>query len=199
MPHHGWMLSNRADFLALNEWARDTAWLHSFMRLVANDGVFVFAALLLAGWWVARRRQDSLAIARVFATGAACLAALIIAQPISHHVRERRPFAALPDVLVLVHRSADYGFPSDHATLAGAVAAGLLFVSWRLGLVASVLALLMAFARVYVGVHYPSDVLAGLCLGAAIAAGAVLLIAPLLARLIDALKRTWLRPLLASG
>src|SRR3954471_21550748 len=111
------MLSDKHDFLTLNEWARDTAWLHSFMRLVANDGVFVFAALLVAGWWVARRRSDALALARVFATGAACVVALVVAQPISHHVREQRPFAALPNVLVIVHRSTDYGFPSDHATL----------------------------------------------------------------------------------
>ena len=53
--------------------------------------------------------------------------------------------------------------------MAGAVAAGLLLVSRRLGLVAAVAALLMAFSRVYIAAHYPWDVLAGLALGAAVA------------------------------
>ena len=46
-----------------------------------------------------------------------------------------------------------------------AMAAGLFLVSWRLGAVASVFAVLMAFARVYVGVHFPQDVMAGLAVG----------------------------------
>ena len=62
----------------------------------------------------------------------------------------------------------DFSFPSDHAVMAGAVAAGLLLVSRRLGLLAVVAALVMAFARVYIAAHYPWDVIAGLGLGAAV-------------------------------
>ncbi|MEU5779907.1 phosphatase PAP2 family protein [Micromonospora lupini] len=72
----------------------------------------------------------------------------------------------------------DWSFPSNHATLAGALAITTLLLSRRLGLVALPLAVLAAFSRVFVGVHYPHDVAAGLLLGALVAVVAT----PLLAR-----------------
>ena len=52
--------------------------------------------------------------------------------------------------------------------MAGAVAAGLWLVSVRLGLIATVAAVLMAFTRVYIGAHYPWDVIAGVAVGATV-------------------------------
>ena len=72
---------------------------------------------------------------------------------------------------MLLVKGHDWSFPSDHAILAGAVTLTLFYVSKRLGFISLAFALLMAFARVYVGVHYPQDVLVGLLEGAAIAAG----------------------------
>src|SRR2546428_463519 len=66
---------------------------------------------------------------------------------------------------VLVARTTDFSFPGDHATAVGAVAVGLLLTRRRLGIVMAAFAVLMAFARVYVGAHYPGDVVAGLALG----------------------------------
>ncbi|MFG3553868.1 phosphatase PAP2 family protein [Micromonospora sp. NPDC047557] len=80
----------------------------------------------------------------------------------------------------------DWSFPSNHATLAGALAITTLLLSRRLGLIALPLAVLAAFSRVFVGVHYPHDVAAGLLLGALVAMVAT----PLLARLTaEALRR----------
>jgi undecaprenyl-diphosphatase len=53
--------------------------------------------------------------------------------------------------------------------MAGAVALGLVFVSRGLAALATVAALVMAFARVYIAAHYPGDVLVGLGLGAGVA------------------------------
>ncbi|TNH30765.1 phosphatase PAP2 family protein [Micromonospora orduensis] len=80
----------------------------------------------------------------------------------------------------------DWSFPSNHATIAGALAVTTLLLSRRLGLVALPLAALAAFSRVFVGVHYPHDVAAGVLLGGLVAA----LLTPLLARATaEALRR----------
>ncbi|MCM0678010.1 phosphatase PAP2 family protein [Micromonospora phytophila] len=80
----------------------------------------------------------------------------------------------------------DWSFPSNHATIAGALAAATLLLSRRLGLVALPVAALAAFSRTFVGVHYPHDVVAGALLGALVA----VLLTPLLARPVaDLLRR----------
>jgi membrane-associated phospholipid phosphatase len=110
------------------------------------------------------------------------LTALAINQPIGRGFSEPRPYATHPHLLVLASHTGDFSFPSDHAVMAGAVAAGLLLVSRPLGLVAAAAAVLMAFARVYIAAHYPWDVIAGLVLGATTALlGWVLLGTPLTA------------------
>jgi undecaprenyl-diphosphatase len=160
--------------------------------------VVLFAGLLLAGWWVARRAGDVSRVAAALAAGGAALAALAINQPIVHAFHQARPYSTLPNILVLATRSTDPSFPSDHATMAGAVAAGLWFVSRRLGIVAAVAALLMAFTRVYTAAHYPADVAAGLALGGLVAAIAWLVLRGPLTRLIAALAGTRLRPVLVA-
>ncbi len=162
-PDKGW-------FLDINEWAKDTPWLHGAVRLYAAYGVVLFGVLLVTGYFVARRRRTATAYAAALWAAGGTLLAVALNQPIASNVGEPRPFAAFPHVLVLVHRSTDPSFASDHATMAGAVALGLFLVSRKLGAIASVAALLMAFARVYVGAHYPVDVAAGLALGAVVVA-----------------------------
>ncbi len=175
--------------LAVNSLARHTGWLHAPVLAYASYGVVLFAALLLAGVLVARHgRTRDLA-----AAGWACLATLLavaLNQPVGHLFAEARPYAAHPGLLRLADTTRDFSFPSDHAVMAGAVAAGLLLVSRRLGLVAAAAAVLMAFSRVYIAAHYPWDVLAGIAFGAAVAyLGWLMLRRPL-----TALTR-WLRSL----
>jgi undecaprenyl-diphosphatase len=187
-----------SDFLSVNEFARDTPWLHGAAVAYAQYGVVLFALLLLTGWLLARRQDRPRVMARALLAPVGMLIALAANQPIVHSVNEARPYTALRDTLLLVHRSADGSFPSDHATMAGAVAAGLLLVSWRLGLVAAVAALLMAFTRVYVGAHYPVDVVAGLAFGAAVTLLVSLLATGPVERLVGWAHGTVLRPMVTS-
>lgn len=177
-------MSDHALFLRVNDLARSTGWLHAPVKAYAVYGVVLFAVLLGLGLEHARRTGRPLLLARAVLAPAAVLLAVALNQPLGRAVHEARPYDSLPGILVLLPRSADFSFPSDHAVMAGAVAAGLLLVWGRLGLVAVVAALLLAFARVYVGVHFPVDVAAGLLFGAVVALCAVRMLEAPVARLV---------------
>jgi len=154
-------------FFAINSFARRTPGLHAPFLAYAKYGLALFVLLLLAGVLIARRDQ-----ARVLAaSGWACVATLLVVglnQPVGHLFAEARPYVTHPQILRLADVTTDFSFPSDHAVMGRAVATGLLLVNRRLGLLAALAAALMAFARVYIGAHYPWDVLGGLVLGAAV-------------------------------
>jgi undecaprenyl-diphosphatase len=182
----------------INEFARSTGWLHGTLLGFATYGVVVFAVLLVSGWWIARGRSARTMAAALWA-GAGTLVAVAANQPLVNSVAEARPYTDHHAILVLASRSADYSFPSDHAVMAGAVAAGLWLVDRRLGITASIAALLMAFARVYVAAHYPHDVVAGLAFGAVVVLVGWWLLRQVLTHVIERLSKTPVRPLLASA
>jgi membrane-associated phospholipid phosphatase len=190
---------DRHDFNVVRDFADSTSWLHGFMTFMAKDGIALFALTLLAGWWIGRRQNSPRKVAIAVWAAVAAVVALVLVQPIADAAKEQRPFVGHPEVHKLIKHAADFGFPSDHATGAGAIAAGLLFLSWRLGLLTTLLALVIAFSRVYVGVHFPQDVAAGLALGAVVAVIGVFVIVPLLARLVAWLARTPVRPVVAAS
>ncbi len=174
-------------FFDINSLARHTGWLHEPMLTYAQYGIVIFGLLLFAGL-VMTRHAPSRHLARAGWTGLAALIAVAVNQPLTHLVNEARPYTTHPHALLLASRSNDLSFPSDHAVMAGAVAAGLWLVSRRLALVATAAAAVMAFARVYVGAHYPWDVIGGLTVGASVAVlGWLLLGTPLVA------LTSWLR------
>lgn len=189
---------NRRLFLEVNTFARHTTCLHTPVYLYATYGVLLFGALLVAGWWQARLDGNAAAMAAVVWAPIGTLLALAVSQPIVHAVAEPRPYTSLPHILVLAHRSSDLSFPSDHATMAGAVAAALFLVHRRLGAIAAVAAVLMAFCRVYIAADYPLDVEAGLMLGATTAVVGLVL-EGLLVLLVQRLTATPLRPLLTTA
>jgi undecaprenyl-diphosphatase len=185
------------DYEVVNRFAQHTGWLHAPATAYANEGIALFGLLLLGAVWLNRRAATRLPLARALLAGAGVLIAVALNQPIVHAIGEPRPWTRVPGALVLVHRSADASFPSDHATMAGAVAVGLLLAHRRLGLVATGLAVLMAADRVYVGAHYPVDVVAGLAVGG-LTALVVQLLAPVVAGLLERLSRGPVRPLLVA-
>ncbi|TDC60934.1 phosphatase PAP2 family protein [Micromonospora sp. KC207] len=108
-------------------------------------------------------------------------------------VDEDRPCRAPVDLAIIAGQcppAGDWSFPSNHSTIAGALAAAILLLSPRLAWYAIPLAVFAAFSRVFVGLHYPHDVLAGLLLGALVTTAGT----PLLARPANELLRRRARP-----
>lgn len=161
-----WVTHEHRWFRDVNAVARHTPWLHEPAQLFARYGVIVFVLLLLVAWWRHGRRTGVSGAARALWAPLGVLLAVALNQPVGRKIAEPRPYAVLHHVLVLVPRTTDVSFPSDHAVMAGATAAGILLVSRRLGLLTAALAVLIAADRVYVGAHWPLDVVAGLAFGA---------------------------------
>jgi undecaprenyl-diphosphatase len=128
----------------------------------------LFALAVCALWFFARPGgSPRLKIATASALTSAGLG-LLVNQVIGAFWFRERPFAAHPsDTVLLAHRSADPSFPSDHATAAFAIAFAVLFFSRRLGALFLVAATAIGVSRVLLGLHYPSDVVAGAAIGLA--------------------------------
>jgi undecaprenyl-diphosphatase len=113
-----------------------------------------------------RRAWRRTALAAVLSAGVA----LAIAKVISELVDRARPFVIEPHgVHLFAAHAADPGFPSDHATGAFAVAMAIYLRNRAWGRVALVAAAVLAVGRVAIGVHFPSDVIAGAVLGCGVA------------------------------
>ncbi|RKT05932.1 undecaprenyl-diphosphatase [Streptomyces sp. 3211.6] len=168
----------------INSIARNAPdWLDRGVGLLASYGLPLAMVLLVLWCWRGARRQDEAAAAESFAAlvwaPLAAALALLVNVPLRGFVARPRPFVAHEGLEVLggvnVGPDAGFSFVSDHATLAMALGIGVFLANRRLGLVGIGLALAEGLCRVYLGVHYPTDVIGGFALGTAV----VLILAPL--------------------
>ena len=83
---------------------------------------------------------------------------------IKHIVKRSRPFQNYEDEL-LINKPITYSFPSGHTASSFAALAVFLQMNGKLGLIMSPIATLIAFSRIYLKVHYPTDVIFGIVLG----------------------------------
>ena len=76
-----------------------------------------------------------------------------------------RPFDINTEIELLITKPTDFSFPSGHTMSSFAAAIVIYNANKRMGIIALILASLIAFSRLYLYVHFPSDVLAGLVIG----------------------------------
>lgn len=152
-------------FHSINNMAGSNPALDAVMAAIAKQGPAVYALILL--WlWFGRVKGGDLAANRKAVIYAVCSAflGLGINQIIGHIWFRPRPYAENA-VHLLLDRSPDPSFPSDHATGGFALASMLFSANGKAGLLSLTFAALLAFSRVYTGAHYPLDVLGGAVTG----------------------------------
>lgn len=152
-------------------------------RITAHlgDGPFVFGGLGLAymlSWVLGKARFGQPVLTITFIV----LITMIVITIIKFIVRRERPFP--PGEFVTFKYDA-YSFPSGHSARLAALAVSATFFFPNSGWILAAGALAVAMARVVVGIHYVSDIVIGLIVGAVTAWGAISLLLPLLPMLIS--------------
>jgi undecaprenyl-diphosphatase len=154
--------------VSLFEWltAWRAPWLDTAMAAASDVGRRGFVWFVLAAVAAIYPRHRAAAWRLVLALGLTFFLVNAVAKPLAGRAR---PFEALDHVDVIDARPLSGSFPSGHAAsaFAGALAASRIWPAARLAFFA--LAALIALSRVYVGVHFPADVLAGALTGLACA------------------------------
>ncbi|QNP71832.1 phosphatase PAP2 family protein [Streptomyces roseirectus] len=171
----------------INGLAKDAPhWLDRIVGFVGEYGLlFAMIGLIVWCWLGVRRRAASAeeaasSVAALVWAPLAAGVAVLVNVPIRGFVERPRPFNDHQGLEVLVSGKTDYSFVSDHATITMAMGVALFVANRRFGVWGLVLGVLEGFCRVYMGVHYPTDVIGGFALGTAVA----LLLSPLASALL---------------
>lgn len=154
-------------FHALNQWAGHLPLLDRIMAFSAQYALEIYALLFMAAWFTLPRPEVGKRHALIV-MGLSGVLALFVNLVLSHIWFRPRPFAVLPhgDFTQLIPHPADASFPSDHASGSFGFAAASYKKSVRwVQVVFTSLAVLVGIARIYSGVHWPTDVLAGVVIG----------------------------------
>ena len=139
------------------------------LSLMGNGGaVWIETAVLLLFFRKTRRAGVAmlLALAAGYVIGNLCIKEIVM---------RPRPFVTHSDLTALLDPGDPWSFPSGHALSSFAAATALWCFHKKTGVLALVLAALIAFSRLYARVHYPTDVLAGMLIGIALAHAAAFL------------------------
>ena len=132
------------------------------ITVLGNKGAIWLAFLLMLLIYPRTRKLGLLA-------GLSLLVCVSLGEALKYTVMRPRPFLEIAELVPLVKPPDSYSFPSVHTVSSFSVAWIILWshLSGKVRYAVFAFALLMSFSRLYVGVHYPSDVLAGILLALA--------------------------------
>ena len=128
--------------------------------MILSSKLIPYLYILILGWlYVKGFRQGNFKLrGESFATGVLLVLCLIGSFILGSMFYENRPFVD-HQVNLIVSHAADASFPSDHAVGTMAIASGILFYHWNLGTKMVYGSIWVGFSRVFVGNHYPGDIL----------------------------------------
>lgn len=148
-------------FRAVNDLGKQYPFLNSTMTFVAEYMVY-FLALIIVVYWFTRSNQNRMMIVQAMI---AFVIAEVIGKIAGKFHSNYQPFAELPNVNKLVEHAVDNSFPSDHTILFFSICFSFWLVHKKIGWLWITLAFCVAISRIWVGVHYPFDVITGALIG----------------------------------
>ena len=155
-------------FLKINSWAGHNYLLDQFMIFSADWlGYFLIAGVALCFLRDRKKYKDMFFVSLV----SAIIARFVFVELIRYFYYNPRPFVVLENINVLMNHEMESSFPSGHAAFYFALAAGIYFYNKKAGYAYLDLVGLIGFARVFVSVHWPLDIIMGAFLGIATAVG----------------------------
>ena len=145
--------------LFLQEYMRAEVWTPVWIMITSlgNGGMIWIAVSILL---LISRRTRAIGMAAMLSMGICFLCANVFLKNV---IARPRPYEVIEGLTALIPYPTDYSFPSGHTTASFACALILLrLLPRKYGIPALILAILIAFSRLYVGVHYPTDVVGGI-------------------------------------
>ncbi len=170
---------NYTVFQWINDWAGHWPWLDRLMIFSANEAPYWFALLLALLWiYFAQKKNEKQQRTVIYALLAIALG-LLVNLPINRLYFHPRPFVDHTVHQLIAHSALESSFASDHAILAFSAAFMLLVRKSPLAYAALLAAVWTGLSRIYVGVHYPFDIVGAIVI-AAVSCTAVLALKNLL-------------------
>ncbi|WP_312110267.1 undecaprenyl-diphosphatase [Brevibacillus reuszeri] len=154
-------------FRMINDLGKQYPALNPVFFFIAEYTVYLLALIALL-YWFTRKHENRIMV--ICATITFVLAEILGKIAGTFHYNAQ-PFAELADVNQLVFKAVDNSFPSDHTILFFSFCISFLLFQKKKGILWLLLAILVGISRIWVGVHYPADVLVGalISIGSALA------------------------------
>ena len=152
-------------FQTINDFAGKWPWLDKVGIFVASGMAYVLFAVLVALWFL-RKEHRRMVLMSILS---AVIARGIFVEIIRAFYHRARPIS-VDAVHQLVTNDA-WAFPSGHASFFFAIATSVFIYNTKLGYLFYIFAALMGVARIFIGVHWPTDIIVGASLGMLVAIG----------------------------
>lgn len=163
---------NGAGFDAINDLAGHGVIPDDLAKWAAQYLLYAIVFVVACMWFIGRNAKRGANRRTILEGACSALIGLGIVALIQQFYHHPRPFADRNDVYLLIPHSADPSFPSEHVIVASALAGSFIWNRLWPGIPLLIAAGAIGFARVFVGVHYPADVIAALALGLSISLAA---------------------------
>lgn len=154
-------MANLTLFLTIHNLSGHNLAIDRFMEFAAVDLIYLAGVILLV-LAITNHSQGRKILLLSIISGAIAMIALRV---INMLYFEPRPFITHPQIIPLIKYTADASFPSFHTTVMAVLAFAFLYHQVNLTWIFILMMFLVGFARIYVGVHYPLDILGAMIVG----------------------------------